>query len=130
MITNGARVAATFIIWVALAIILTANGSLNNIDNGALAIVAVTALISTVAVWVAGNVGDQDTRQQGAQSVRRSTHKAKREELSRIEHLVDVLDEDEARRLMDELQARLGHSDGEFTSLEDILSEREAQRRR
>lgn len=129
MITNGARVAATFIIWVALAIILTANGSLNNIDNGALAIMAVTALISTIAVWVAGNVGDQDTRQQ-AQSVRRPTHKAKREELSRIERLVDVLDEDEARRLIDELQARLGHSDGEIMSLEDILSEREAQRRR
>lgn len=128
MINNGARVAATFIIWLTLAIIMTSNDGAAVNNNWALIVIFATALLSTIAVWLAGNIGDHNPSSQKSQFVERPLQKAKRSDLSRVDRLLDALDHDEAQQLLDELQARLEPADGESLSLDDLLSEREAAR--
>lgn len=115
------RVIATLVIWTAITIVLT-DGSVGA-DNGTIAILGVTALLSTIAVWVSG----RDSAHAEPRYLRPaiSAHKRKRGDRTPITRLVDVLDEDEANALMDELRARLSPTDGETVSLEHLLAERE-----
>jgi len=103
---DSARLGATLIIWLAftvtMAVLLTTpTGAIAEADGatvfGIVLIMAVAALVSTVAVWAA-------TRDKGAELQSRS--KAKRSGGSRIERLVETLDDDEIYDLEALLLAR------------------------
>ena len=124
------RLVATIVIWTAFSIVTTSNATANSDSTGIIAIVAAAALFSTIAVWVSGNM--TESQHHNARVRTRFPHeKLKHAERSRITRLADVLDEEEAAALYEELQARLSvHSDDEVTSLDALLAEREEQNRR
>jgi hypothetical protein len=121
------RLVATIVIWVAFSIVTTSgNVAASDDSTPIIAIVAAAALFSTVVVW--NSSGSSEGRRPHRTGVRArfSPEKLKHEERSRITRLADVLDEEEAAALYEELQARLSvHSDGEVTSLDALLAERE-----
>src|SRR3972149_6548605 len=90
---------ATAIIWIALTIILatalsSVSGPISNVNSGAVfgitLVLAVTALISTLAVWMSGE-------QQGHSESR--VAKAKRTQPDRVRRLVESLNDDEIYEL-------------------------------
>jgi len=103
---DSVRLMATLIIWLAftitLAVILTTpTGAVANADGptvfGIVLVLALVALMSTVSVWVA-------SRDKGADLQSRA--KAKRSGGSRVEQLVEALDDDEIYDLEALLLAR------------------------
>jgi hypothetical protein len=94
------RIIATAIIWIALTIILatalsSVTGPISNVNSGAVfgitLVLAVTALISTLAVWMSG----EHEQARGESQVA----KAKRTQPDRVRRLVESLSDDEIYEL-------------------------------
>lgn len=116
MMRDTMRAMATLVIWIGFttitAIVLTsATGPLAHSNGAALfgivLVLAITALCSTLAVWLGGREGTSQ-----AQEIARSA-KAKRTGRDRIERLVEALDDDEVYELEALLLSR--DQDGELS---------------
>lgn len=87
------RLGATFVIWLALTIILTS--ATTAVSGSATVLLILAGLGSTVAIWLAGNVGV------GAKGVMSSVEKSKRDSRDRVTRLVQDMDDDQIAQLGD-----------------------------
>lgn len=101
------RSGTTLLIWSAV-VLITFIGGIADLDNAIMILAIIMGGLSTVAVWVNGapKVQHEGTNE-----------KAKREGDSRVQLLLQLLDEDEKRQIKQRL---MNSSDGEL-SLEALL---------
>jgi hypothetical protein len=117
---NETRLLATFFIWLAFTVTMIASMVTNLArDSGGFFLIGfmifvIGAVVATQAVWKYGSAGASP----------QTTEKAKRR--TQVDRLLERMDEGE----LDELRNRLlSEADGEAVSLNELLAERERQRR-
>src|SRR5262249_43989166 len=116
MNNNEARVIGTFLVWLALTVILvTAMVSHVTINGdyllGGTVVLLIAGSITTRAIWRSGD-GDHSAIQSAEKSKRRT----------KLDRMLARLSDDE----LDDLRTRLmSESDGEAVSLEELLAERD-----
>lgn len=105
---DSTRTIATLIIWVAMAsliggLLTTSTGAISRANGatlfGIVLVLSIMGMVSTATIWLAG-------RGSAAESAETSRAKAKRQGRSRIERLIQDLDDDEIYDLEAMLLAR------------------------
>ena len=120
---ESTRLIATLIIWIALAavvgpILTSSTGAITRANDGTLfgivAVMAIAAVISTLAIWIGGTRASADHQQEETHFARGKNKRLRKDRLGhdRIARLIETLDDEDIYDLEALLLAR--DSDGEI----------------
>jgi hypothetical protein len=130
MSASWPRVIATFFIWFAYAASMIWGIKYNISEMNVVLMKSFPAAMAALATGIVWRGAFRSGDELPSVIARQIGEKIKHSDRSSITRLLDVLDEDETRALITELQERIAEQDGEPLSLEALLAEREARQRR